>query len=82
MELFHEFKDVFSWSYEYLHGFDLNVIQHAIPIKEEEKLAGQRKRPMHLSLEATIRKEVEKLINDHIIFHLKYFEWVSNFVLV
>jgi hypothetical protein len=30
-------SDVFSWSYEDLRGFDPNIIQHAIPIKEEEK---------------------------------------------
>jgi hypothetical protein len=32
------------------------------------------------ALEATIRKEVEKLLNAHIIFPVKYFEWVSNLV--
>jgi hypothetical protein len=31
-------------------------------------------------LEATIRKEVEKLINAHIILPIKYSEWVSNLV--
>jgi hypothetical protein len=33
-ELLHEFQDVFSWSYEDLHGFDPALIQHSIPIKE------------------------------------------------
>jgi hypothetical protein len=37
MDLFCEFKDIFAWSYEDLHGFDPNVIQHAIPIKEGVK---------------------------------------------
>jgi hypothetical protein len=80
MELFCEFKDVFSWSYEDLRGFDPNVIQHVIPIKEEEKPVRKKQRPINPSLEATIRKEVEKLINAHIIFPVKYFEWVSNLV--
>jgi hypothetical protein len=31
-------------------------------------------------LEATIRKELEKLLKDGIIFLVKYFEWVSNLV--
>jgi hypothetical protein len=68
MELFREFKDVFAWSYEDLRGFDPNVIQHVIPIKEEAKSVRKRKRPINPALEATIRKEVEKLINAHIIF--------------
>jgi hypothetical protein len=82
MELFHEFKDVFTWSYEDIHGFDPNVIQHAFPIKEESKLVRQRQRPINPSLEAIIINEVEKLINTHIIFLIKYSEWVSNYVLV
>jgi hypothetical protein len=37
MDLFHEFKDVFAWSYEDLRGFDPNIIQHAIPVKEGDE---------------------------------------------
>ena len=33
-ELLHEFKDVFAWSYEDLHGFDPTLIKHSIPIKD------------------------------------------------
>jgi hypothetical protein len=80
MDMFHEFKDVFAWYYEDLRGFDPNIIQHAIPIKEEEKMVRQRQRPINPALEATIRKEVENLINAHIIFPVKYYEWVSNLV--
>jgi hypothetical protein len=58
MDLFHEFKDIFSCSYEDLHGFYPNVIQHTIPIKEGVKLVRQRQRPVNHALEATIRKEV------------------------
>jgi hypothetical protein len=27
-----------------------------------------------------MRKKIEKLINAHIIFHVKYYEWVFNLV--
>jgi hypothetical protein len=70
MDLFREFRDVFAWSYECLHGFDPSVIQHTIYIKEEAKPV--RQRPINLTLEATIRKEVEKLLNAHINFPIKY----------
>jgi hypothetical protein len=36
-KLLGEFQDVFSWSYEDLHGFDPGLIQHDIPIKEGVK---------------------------------------------
>jgi len=82
MELFHEFKEVFSWSYEDLHGFDPNIIQHVIPIKEDEKPVRKKQRPINPTLEAIIRKEVEKLVNALTIFPVKYSELVSNLVIV
>jgi hypothetical protein len=63
-----------------LHGFYPSIKQHIIPIKEEAKPV--RQRPINLSLEETIGKEVEKLLNAHIIFPIKYSEWVSNIVLI
>jgi hypothetical protein len=72
MDIFHEFRDVFAWSYEYLRGFDPSIIHHAIPIKEEEKPVIQRQRPLNPTLEAIIRKEVGKFLNAHIIFLVKY----------
>jgi hypothetical protein len=53
----------FTCSYEDLYGFDSSIIQHVIPIKEGIKLIRQKQRPINLALEATIRKEVENLIN-------------------
>jgi hypothetical protein len=79
-ELLHEFQDVFSWSYEDLHGFDHALIQNSIPIKEGIKPVSQKKIPINPALEATIRKELEKLLKAGIIFLVKYSEWVSNLV--
>ena len=75
-----EFQDVFPWSYEDIHGFYPALIQHVIPIKEGIKLDRQKQRPINPALEATIRKELEKLLKAGIIFPIKYSEWVSNFV--
>jgi hypothetical protein len=81
-ELLHEFQDVFAWSYEDIHGFDHALIQHAIPIKEGIKQVRKKQRPINPALKATIRKELEKLLKDGIIFLVKYSEWVYNLVLV
>ena len=35
--LMKEFSDVFAWSYEDLKEYDTSIIQHTIPIKENEK---------------------------------------------
>ena len=79
-ELLREFQDVFAWSYEDLHCFDPSLIHHSIPIKEGIKLVRQKQRPINLALEATIRKELEKLLKVGIIFPVKYLEWVSNLI--
>ena len=37
IELFKEFTDMFSWSYEYLKSYYTEIIQHKIPLKENQK---------------------------------------------
>jgi hypothetical protein len=32
-----KFLDVFTWTYEYLKEYNTDIIQHTIPIKENEK---------------------------------------------
>jgi hypothetical protein len=81
-KLLGEFQDVFSWSYEDIRGFDPALIQHAIPIQEGIKPVRKKQIPIKPALEATIRKELEKLVKVGIIFPVKYSEWVSNLVLV
>jgi hypothetical protein len=80
IELLREFQDFFAWYYEDICGFDPSLIKHAIPIKEGIKMVRKKQRPINPTLEATIRKELEKLLKDGIIFHVKYYEWVSNLV--
>jgi hypothetical protein len=79
-KLLGEFQDVFSWSCEDLCGFDPALIQHDIPIKEGIKLVRKKQRPINPTIEATIRKELEKLLKAGIIFPIKYSKCVSNLV--
>ena len=44
IELFKEFQDVFAWSYEDLKSYDTSVIQHTIPLKENQKPFKQKLR--------------------------------------
>ena len=37
VELMREFQDVFAWSYEDLKSYDTSIIQHTIPLKENQK---------------------------------------------
>ena len=37
IELFKEFKEIFAWGYEELKSYDTSIIQHKIPLKENQK---------------------------------------------
>ena len=68
MKLFREFKDVFAWTYEYLKTYDMKIIQHIIPLKEDAKPFQQKLRKMHPSLKLLVKKELNKLLAYIIIF--------------
>jgi hypothetical protein len=57
-ELLKEFVDVFSWTYEDLKTYDINVIEHKIPLKKEAKPFRQKLRQINLMLLPIMEKEV------------------------
>ena len=61
MKLFQEFKDFFTWRYEDLKTYDMKIIQHVIPLKEDVNPFQQKIRNMHPSLELLVKKELNKL---------------------
>ena len=82
IELFKELSDVFAWSYEDIKSYDTEIIQHKIPLKENQKPFKQklcRINPVQLSL---IQKEIMKMYDAGIIVPVRYSEWVSNLVFV
>ena len=82
MKLFKEFKDVFAWTYEYIKTYDMNIIQHVIPLKEDAKRFQQKLRKIHPWLESLVKKELNKLLAAKIIFLVRHTTWVENIVLV
>jgi hypothetical protein len=80
IKLFKEFKDVFAWTYDDLKTFNPNIIQHVIPLKLQTLPFQQKLRKMHPKLEPTIKNELNKLLNDKIIFPVRHTQWVSNLV--
>ena len=44
VELMREFQDVFAWSYEDLKSYDTSIIQHTIPLKDNQKPFKQKLR--------------------------------------
>jgi len=66
------FVDVFAWTYEDLRTYEIGVIKHKIPLKEEAKLYRQKLRPINPMWLPIIEKEVKKLLDAQIIVPLRY----------
>jgi hypothetical protein len=79
-ELLREFADMFAWTYEHLRTYDINVIEHKIPLKEEAKPFRQKLRQINPMLLPIAEKEVKKMLDAQIIVPLRYSEWVANLV--
>ena len=67
LELFKEFQDVFAWSYEDLKSYDTSVIQHTIPLKEDQKPFRQKLRRINPVLLPSIEKEIKRMYEAKII---------------
>lgn len=80
VDIFKKYMDVFAWSYEDLKTYDLDIIQHKIPLKDGVKPHRQKLRHINPLLLAPIEKEVKKLLQEKIIVPLRYSDWVSNLV--
>ena len=80
IKLFTEFQDVFSWSYEDLKSYDTSVIQHTIPLKENQKPFKQKMRRINPVLLPLIEKEVKRMYQAGIIAPIRFSEWISNLV--
>jgi hypothetical protein len=75
-----QFSDVFSWSYEDMKVYDKGIIQHTIPIKEDQKPFRQKLRRINPLLLPLIEKEVRKLFDAKIIVSLRFSKWIANLV--
>jgi len=64
--------DVFTWRYEDLRTYDIGVIEHKIPLKEDAKPYRQKLRLINPMFLPTMEKEVKKLLDAQIIVPLRY----------
>ena len=78
IELFKEFKCVFSWKYEDLNTYDTQIIQHKIPLKPGVKPFVQKLQKINPIFSPTIEKEIRKLFDAKIIIPLIYGSSVAN----
>eukprot|EP00253_Pinus_taeda_P005164 PITA_05164 len=80
IRLLRQYKNVFAWNYDELKTYDTSIIQHTIPMINNEKPVQQKLRKIHPNLENQIKTELNKLLKARIIFPVKHSKWVSNMV--
>ena len=68
IEMTRNFIDVFAWIYADLKKYDPTIIQHSIPIKENEKPFKPKLRTINPLLMPLIEKEIKNLFDAKIIF--------------
>jgi hypothetical protein len=77
-DLFKEFHDVFSWSYEEMPGIDPRIVEHEITTYPDAKPVRQKLHLVNPQKATTIKAEVEKLLKVGFIYPVQLTQWVSN----
>ena len=80
IEMMKRFIDVFSWNYVDLKEYDPTIIEHTIPIKENERPFKQKLRRINPLLMPLIEKEINKLFDAKIIVPIRFSKWLANLV--
>jgi hypothetical protein len=78
MDLFKEFHDVFSWSYEEIPRIYPRIIEHEIMTYPNTKPVRQNLCPVNPRKVETIKAKVEKFLKANFIYPIQLMIWVSN----
>ena len=76
IELFKEFHDIFTWSYEEMPGVDPRIIEHEIKMYLDAKPVRQCLCAVNPRKEPTIKAKIEKLLKVGFIYHVPLTKWV------
>jgi ribonuclease HI len=79
-KLLKEFADVFASNYEDIITYDISIIEHKIPSKENTKPLKKKLRQINPMLIPVMEKKVKKILDEKIIIPLRYSECVANLV--
>ena len=80
VQLCHEFKEIFAWTYRDMPGLDPSIATHKIPIRPDILPIKQKLRRMRPDIQDKVKQEVMKLLEAGFIRVANYPEWVANIV--
>ena len=80
MTLFREFRNIFSWMYEYKSWIDPSIVVHAIITCPDSNSVRQKLHQVNPQKEVAIKEQVEKIIRARFIYLVLLTKLVSNIV--
>ncbi|XP_050895780.1 uncharacterized protein LOC127102454 [Lathyrus oleraceus] len=80
VELYHEYVDIFTWSYQDMSGLDTSIVEHHLPLKPECPPVKQKLRRTRPNMELKIKEEVKKQLDAGFLAIFEYPQWVANIV--
>ena len=83
IDLLREYRDILAFSYDELKGYREDVMEHTIPLKDENaKPSRQKLRQTNPKLAPLVQKELSKMLATEIIAQTRHSTWCSNLVIV
>eukprot|EP00253_Pinus_taeda_P006080 PITA_06080 len=81
--LLREYQDVLAFSYDELKVYREDIMEHTIPLKDENaKPLHQKLRQINPNLAPLVQKELSKMLAAGIIAQTRHSTWCSNLVIV
>ncbi|XP_004491697.4 uncharacterized protein [Cicer arietinum] len=80
IQLLHEYKDVFAWSYQDMPGLDTSIVEHKLPLKPDSSPVKQKLRRMKPDMSLKIREEIQKQFDAGFLVVANYPQWIANIV--
>ncbi|XP_073224460.1 uncharacterized protein [Cicer arietinum] len=80
IQLLHEYKDVFAWSYQDMPGLDTSIVEHKLSLKPDSSPVKQKLRRMKPDMSLKIRDEIQKQFDAGFLAVANYPQWIANIV--
>nr|GEV71499.1 DNA-directed DNA polymerase [Tanacetum cinerariifolium] len=77
LKVLKSYKRAIAWKIFDIKGIDPRFCTHKILMEDDFKPAVQHQRRVNMKIHEVIKKEVIKLLNAGLIFHISYSPWVS-----
>ena len=80
IQSFHEYSELFAWSYKDMLGLDENFVVHNLVVEKGAMPIKQKARKMPFQISLLVKREIEKLLEAGFIRSIDYSEWMANLV--